>query len=272
MLFFFKKILLSINISFFLKKFRFIIYLTKFKNTFLYPRSSTFFKFLIKDFEYNYYLNNVNISLLKKYYILIKKIFSFFFWFFPTIEISNTKQWIIGDLDKNKSPLCFLKFRKKDKILLKIINNFSKRIPNVKILDFCCNNGRFLRGLNIKHALKIDGVDIMKSAVILSKKINNRNINIYHDFGQRFLLKSRDNKWDIVFSVGATIELIHPSFDVIKELCRITSNYLILLISENDHAYPRFYCYEIENQNFSIIEYKKKFNDTQALIVAKKRN
>ena len=40
-------------------------------------------------------------------------------------------------------------------------------------------------------------------------------INLHTCFLQEFLINNND-KYDIIYSVGAVIELIHPSFDIVK--------------------------------------------------------
>jgi len=82
------------------------------------------------------------------------------------------------------------------------------------------------------------------------------------------LFNSKDNFYDILFSRGASVELIPPTFDLIKEISRVTKNFVILFISENGHAYPRFWRYEFKKNNMKLIFNKKYKSDT--LLVFKK--
>ena len=75
--------------------------------------------------------------------------------------------------------------------------------------------------------------------------------------------------FDIVYTMGATIELVKPTFPLAKELSRVTTKYLILLIDENGHSYPRFWRLEFKNNGFSL-RYSKILKNTLSLLVFKK--
>ena len=219
-------------------------------NSFLIPR------FLFSFFYSNTYLEKLltktesekKISLLDK---LKKKIF----FFLPDLDNVNT--WKEGDIGKYRDFNHFKKFRPKIDILLikEIYNHIENK--NLPILDLGCNCGRHLRFLKKLGFTNLFGVDIMKSAVDwfnnleLKKK---QNIKIYNDFFQSYLTNSPEKKYELVFTVGSTIEEVHPSFDIIKECCRVSNKYFFLLIHENTHAYPRFYRYEIKKNRFKIFK------------------
>ena len=98
-----------------------------------------------------------------------------------------------------------------------------------------------------------------------------KKITTNHDLFQSFLLNSPNKNFDVSYSVGATIELVHPSFDIVSEMCRVTKKYIFLLIQENSHEYPRFYIYEFKRKNFKLIDYKRPIKDTNISILCFKR-
>jgi SAM-dependent methyltransferase len=175
-----------------------------------------------------------------------------FFW--PTIIDADT--WIEGDFGKYRDPTHFKDFRPGIDILLmdKILECSSN--VNAPILDLGCNSGRHIEYLYKQGLRNLTGVDIMNNALLFFKdrcpEIH-KNTILLHDYFQRFLRNSPDKQYEIVYSVGATIELVHPSFDIIGEMCRVSSSYVMLLVQENNHSYPRFYISEFNKNKYTLI-------------------
>jgi SAM-dependent methyltransferase len=226
------------------------ITIQKIINTFLVPKflfdlfySTSYLKKLLKTTETN------------KQYNLLNKIKKRIFFFLPNLGDVDT--WKEGNAGKYRDFNHFKKFRPRvDILLIKEIHNTLKD-KNSSILDLGCNCGRHLRFLMRLGFTNLHGVDIMKSAVDWFYKLDlkkRENIKISNDFFQSFLKNSPARKYDLVFTVGSTIEEIHPSFDIIKESCRVSKKYVFLLIHENSHAYPRFYRYEIRKNRFKILK------------------
>ena len=112
----------------------------------------------------------------------------------------------------------------------------------------------------------------MKKAIPVFKKNSSiqekKHINIKQDYIQRYLNSAADNFFFASYTFGATIELLHPSFDIVKELIRVSRRYIFLYINENEHWYPRFYVYEFKRNNTKLI-YKKKFGKMSFLVFKK---
>lgn len=113
-----------------------------------------------------------------------------------------------------------------------------------KILDVCCNQGRFLLELQRKGYLSLYGFDIMKNAVLSLR--NNPQflpqvINVEHTLAQEYFKNKKDNIYDWAITYSATIELINPEFDIFFELGRTVKKGMFLVLNENGHSYPRFY-------------------------------
>ena len=237
-----------------------LLFLKKIKNSFLTPRIYNFVvnENFYKNYDKNYKKNN-----------LIKKIFLKIFYFYPNLH--DTYEWKFGDKNKHRSFEDFKNYRSYN---LFILNFISKKIKNkkLKILDLGCNQGRHIKYLHNKKFNNLYGVDIMKKAITVFKKNSSiqekKHINIKQDYIQRYLNSAADNFFFASYTFGATIELLHPSFDIVKELIRVSRRYIFLYINENEHWYPRFYVYEFKRNNTKLI-YKKKFGKMSFLVFKK---
>ena len=226
-----------------------LILFKKFLNSYLTPRF--LFKFIITNQDYELLLNAKNNK--SEFTYKLKQKLSKLFYFWPTI--TDVDSWVEGDFGKYRDPSHFKELRPGIDVLLleKVLEKVSD--TNSPVLDLGCNSGRHIEYLYNRGLRNLVGVDIMKNALLFFKKRCPEcygDSKLYHDFFQRFLLNSRDNEFDLLYSVGATIELVHPSFDIISEMCRVSNNFVILLVQENSHSYPRFYITEFLNNNFSL--------------------
>jgi SAM-dependent methyltransferase len=213
-----------------------IIIIKKIFNTFLTPRYYTFYLNLDKN------INNKN------------KIFNLFskLWFVPSIN--HLKYWYnVKGTDNRHGIIHYSRFTHGSKNLVDEIIKYSKK--NFKILDICCNTGRYLNYLSNYGYKNLYGVDINKDAISHAKK--NRKLNLKHSAIENYLLKKKDNYFDITYTHGATIELVKPTFNIIAEISRVTKLYTIIIIWENDHSFPRFWRYEFKKNNYNIVSIKK---------------
>jgi SAM-dependent methyltransferase len=126
----------------------------------------------------------------------------------------------------------------------------------MSILDLGCNCGAYLSMLRKEGYSNLTGVDISKNAIEYGRSNYDLNgvdmvIGSFEDILP--LWAEKNQQFDLVYTVGATIELVHPSFDIIHYLCRITRKTVILLINEWEHAYPRFWEYEFNRNGFLLV-------------------
>lgn len=124
---------------------------------------------------------------------------------------------------------------------------------NSKIIDLGCNCGYYLNCLKNNGYTSLSGVDISKNALEYGKKnLNLTEVDLIEGSFEEVLpnLISKNKKYDLLYSMGATIELVHPSFDIIKMICNLSDKYVILSICEWGHSYPRFYEYEFNRHGF----------------------
>ena len=222
-----------------------MILLKKIKNTFLTPHWNNYY---IKN---NKLITENSIVKFNKYKFFFLK----FLWFFPNLE--SHKYWRDAIENDKHGFDKYLKPNNNTKILLEEITKRTKD-KRTKILDLCCNVGRHLNVLNELGYENLYGVDVSEIAIKKMKIFfkNLKEIKATHSTAESYLLKTEDNFFDIVFTHGATVELIQPTFPIINEVCRVTNNFVIFLIQEHGHAYPRFWRYEFKKNKMNLIYYK----------------
>ena len=133
-----------------------------------------------------------------------------------------------------------------------------------KILDICCNQGRHLKALHKLGYRKLYGVDIMKDSINIlkeSKEYLEGGIFVESNLAQSYLREKNNNAFDYAITFSATIELMHPGFNIFKELNRLVNKGFIFVINEDGHSYPRFYRYQIQSNGFEIKNIQKHKNN-----------
>jgi SAM-dependent methyltransferase len=130
---------------------------------------------------------------------------------------------------------------------------------NAAILDMGCNVGRHLDYLYRQGYRGLRGVDWSNAALrdmarrYPEMHAHSRLVNAsFEDF-----LSGRPDPVDLVYTRGATFELVHPRFPLIREVCRIARRYVVLVISEAGHAYPRFWEYEFAREGFELVHLRR---------------
>lgn len=122
------------------------------------------------------------------------------------------------------------------------------------ILDMGCNVGRHLDYLYRQGYRNLRGVDFSGAAIRDSARrypemhgASRLSVASFQEF-----LSSSPEPVDLVYTRGATFELVHPGFPLIPRVCAIARRYVVLVISEAAHAYPRFWEYEFARQGFEL--------------------
>ena len=176
--------------------------------------------------------------------------------FFPFLLSSNYNQqaskWMQGQHYKTEY------YSNLDKKAHDFFEYIFNEIPQSNsVLDICCNQGRFLIGLEKRGFRNLFGVDIMVSAIEILQKYEGADGNKIDgncDLIQNYLAKCADKSIDYAITYSATIELISPSFDIFKHLARVCRKGFIFAINENGHTYPRFYRYLAEKNGFKKVD------------------
>jgi SAM-dependent methyltransferase len=171
-------------------------------------------------------------------------------WFWP--RISDAVIWARGDFGDERTPE---NFKDLSPAAVLLLDTVEKLCPDrsARILDLGCNMGRHLGDLHNRGYRRLAGVDVMGAAL---KAFAEHRPRVYaasdvrHDLFQRYLTTTADQSFDLVYTHGATVELVHPSFDVIRHLCRIARDHVVLLIHEYELGYPRFWALEFALRGF----------------------
>jgi len=124
------------------------------------------------------------------------------------------------------------------------------------VLDIGCNSGANLDFLRQAGFTELFGVDAGRNALAHFERHypeTFRMASIKHDLFQRYLLRSPSRFVDVVHSNGATLELVHPSFPFVSEICRVTRRDVFVDITELGHAYPRNYIQQFSRHGFELV-------------------
>lgn len=226
-------------------------FLKKIINTFL-----TFNLFFI-DYSKIYNKKNFLFTFLSKYIWFIPSNFQALYW-------KNSEN--IGHGHNH-----FVEMDEMSLLLKKEICNYA--LKEDKILDVCCSAGRMLNSLSLDGYYNLNGFDINKIAIDKSKKIFDKlkDANLTCQSAEEYLSNRKNNEFDIIFSLSASLELIPSSYPLLREISRVTKKYFICLIDENGHAYPRFWRYEFKKNNFRILKCYKT-NNSLTMFILKKKN
>lgn len=217
----------------------------KFRNTFLY--ATWLWGLVIRDADAEAVLAG-ELSAKKGGAAIVEKILRRVLWFWP--RLVEARIWV----DEKCDPAPFRELTPDSALL--VMETFGRiKDPGDAILDIGCNCGRHLAALADLGCTNLYGVDVnglalevmwqwfpQLSGVCIAEK----------DLIQRYLNKCDSQKFDIVITRGATVELIHPSYPLVRELCRVSKSYVILLIQENAQGYSRFWTYEFARQGFQL--------------------
>ncbi len=228
-------------------------------------------KIFIKKFFYTFLTPKYNYKLHKKVYKvknrLIRKVLNSF-WFFPSSH--EFHYWKYSAEKVGHGYKKFIEINNLAKIFLKILTKYCKK--HDEILDICCNTGRILNQLKLKKYVNLNGFDINDLAIKKSKKIfkNLKNVNMKSSSAELFLERAKKNSYDVTYTLGASLELLPPTYNVIKNIHRITKKYFICLIDVDGHSYPRFWDYEFKKVGFETIERINLKKYSRVLFVLKK--
>ena len=222
-----------------------LIFLKRIVNTFLSPKIHGRFN------KRKAFLINTDNTELTKLELLYHKI-THRLWFFPSMY--TAKFWVDTKKDGDRGYTTFMKID--DKALF-LVENLQRLIDdkNMPILDIGCNIGRFINILAKNGCNNLTGIDINQLAINDSYSAYPDlvgNAEMKCDTIQNFLSNAKDDEFDLIYTYGATVELVHPTFPLVKHLARASSKYVCLFIN-NNASYVRFWEYEFEKQGLELL-------------------
>lgn len=171
-------------------------------------------------------------------------------WFWP--QVSDASVWVSASETGRYPPSTYL-IKEPGPLLIQLM----QRTPNdYSIVDLGCNSGANLNFLYHAGYHRLAGVDAGREALeLFSRTFPDvfacaRPTN---DLFQHYLLAQENKAFDVLHSNGATIELVHPSFPIVSEICRVTRHFVYLDICERGHAYPRRYVEQFARYGFDLV-------------------
>jgi SAM-dependent methyltransferase len=173
-------------------------------------------------------------------------------WFWP--RVIDATVWVNGAPGKAQTPLGYTAL---DPCALLLVDWIERVCPerHAPILDIGCNCGRHLIELAARGYRNLTGIDAMRSALALfaerAPDVFNK-AEIHHDLFQRFLARQPDARFAVTYSHGSTIELVHPSFDIVAHMCRVTQRHVCLILNENE-LYRRAWVEQFARSGFALI-------------------
>ena len=109
-----------------------------------------------------------------------------------------------------------------------------------RILDVGCNVGRHLDALQRLGYRHLSGVDVQTAAwEEMAQAFPELTVTAHRGTFQEQLPLLPSRGYDVVFTYGATVELVPLSFDICRELARLTNRWLIVAIDESHDRFPR---------------------------------
>lgn len=173
-------------------------------------------------------------------------------WFWP--RVIEARGWAAGAAGKGWAPQNYATMDADGERLLGWVERVCPA-RDAAILDLGCNCGRHMIYLAGHGYTNLTGVDAMGSAIELFAQHAPDvfpKVAVHHDLFQRFLMRQPDRVFDLIYSHGATIELVHPSFDIVAHMCRVTRRNICLILLEND-GFPRDWVGQFARHGFALL-------------------
>lgn len=131
-----------------------------------------------------------------------------------------------------------------------------------KILSLGCNCGFFLSVLKNAGFRRLSGIEISHKAIEYGKvTFGLHDVEFIEGCYEEMLpqLALENRLFDCIIQEGKSIELVHPSFDIVKSICTICSGYVVLLLWEWTE-YARFWEYEFNCNGFALVKCIRPYN------------
>jgi len=135
---------------------------------------------------------------------------------FDNIKKQDISVWFDGTINKTDF---YITIDDNSRVLLDYVQKYVEK--EERILDICCNQGRFLFDLQSNGYSNLNGFDIMSTAIDTIRKraeYKPEIMHIEHCLAQDFFKEKANNEFDWAITYSATIELINPEFNIFKEL------------------------------------------------------
>jgi SAM-dependent methyltransferase len=215
----------------------------KFRNTFL--QAYWLWPLVIRDSEYGDLLaERDNRSVLRR---LLQRAL----WFYP--RITDAKAWAL----ESASGRDVAAFREIDPFGRSVMALFADIVGDrdSSVVDLGCNSGRHLNEMYRNGFRHLTGVDASGRGLRQFKEVyadTHAAADVHHDLFQRFLLRQADRSFDALYTFGGTIEEVHPSFPMVREICRVTRS-LVMCVLKDTTPHARYWVHEFRRADFDLV-------------------
>ena len=171
-------------------------------------------------------------------------------WFWPSI--TDAESWAVSSEAVGWQPSAYI-VKEPRRLLRRLLDTTSRE---QSVLDLGCNSGSHLDLMRKAGFQVLYGVDAGREALALFSSTFPETYelaDVEHDLFQRYLRRRPDRSVDVLHSNGATLELVHPSFPIVSEICRVTRHRVLVDIQERGHSYPRDYIAQFEHHGFRLV-------------------
>ena len=179
---------------------------------------------------------------------LSRKVAQRVLWFWPRID--GAAGWAESDFGGKWSP-AFYDRPEHSRLVSKIIDE----VPlSASLMELGCNRGTDMNYLYLAGYRNFKGVDVSSAGLGEFARAYPETwacADIQHDLFQRYLINQVSLSADFIYSNGATIELVHPSFPIVKEICRVARLGVLLELHLTGHI-PRDYLRQFKRNGFSV--------------------
>ena len=179
---------------------------------------------------------------------LSRKVAERVLWFWPRID--GAAGWAESDFGGKWSP-AFYDRPEHSRLVSKIIDE----VPlSASLMELGCNRGTDMNYLYLAGYRNFKGVDVSSAGLGEFARAYPETwacADIQHDLFQRYLINQVSLSADFIYSNGATIELVHPSFPIVKEICRVARLGVLLELHLTGHI-PRDYLWQFKRNGFSV--------------------
>ena len=84
-------------------------------------------------------------------------------------------------------------------------------------------------------------------------------------------MRQPDRRFELTYSHGSTIELVHPSFDVVAHICRVTRRHVCLVITESEY-FRRDWTRQFDRRGFRLIHSEPVQNWSKLFVFTRNRD
>ena len=170
-------------------------------------------------------------------------------WFWPRID--DAAGWAEAEMGGRWSPDLYLR-----KNPTRPAQRVMEVVPRSEtLMELACNSGCDLNFVHQAGFTRIKAVDASGQALMLFQELFPEawgGAEVSHDLFQRYLLSQPSKSVDTIYSNGRAIELVHPSFPIVREICRIARNNVVLELDPLISGYPRDYVGQFRKRGFNI--------------------